>query len=148
MARPPHAVARRSAAASLEAVSSTYSSFPAAPLLASSDGICPSLTRAVQQAVNQPPAGDEVPSRWLDVRDRTRAATHARVERCRVLVEEAKAARIPEIARRGAGRTPCQAPTTTRPAAPCLAPARPRWCAPAGGQVPVPLPRRPGGHDV
>ena len=49
---PPHAVARRSAAASLEAVSSTYSSFPAAPLLASSDGICPSLTRAVQQAVD------------------------------------------------------------------------------------------------
>ena len=102
MARPPHAVARRSAAASLEAVSSTYSSFPAAPLLASSDGICSSLTRAVQQAVNQPPAGDEVPSRWLDVRDRTRAATHARVERCRVLVEEAKAARIPASARRGA----------------------------------------------
>ena len=96
-------MARRSAAASLEAVSSTYSSFPAAPLLASSDGICPSLTRAVQQAVNQPPAGDEVPSRWLDVRDRTRAATHARVERCRVLVEEAKAARIPASARRRAG---------------------------------------------
>jgi len=44
-----------------------------------------------------------VPSRWLDVRDRTRAATHARVERCRVLVEEAKAARIPASARRRAG---------------------------------------------
>ena len=142
MARPPHAVARRSAAASLEAVSSTYSSFPAAPLLASSDGICPSLTRAVQQAVNQPPAGDEVPSRWLDVRDRTRAATHARVERCRVLVEEAKAARIPEIARRGAGRTPCQAPTRP-PAAPCLVPAAlARPCGRAGSCSVTATPRR------
>jgi len=33
-----------------------------APLLASSDGIYPSLNRAVQQAADQPPAGDEVPA--------------------------------------------------------------------------------------
>jgi len=36
-------VARRVAAASLEAVSSTYSSFPVVPVLSSSDGIYPSL---------------------------------------------------------------------------------------------------------
>ena len=82
------------------------------------------------------------PRRCIDARDRTRSSISAPVERRRVLVEEAKAARIPEIARRGAGRTPCQAPTRP-PAAPCFVPAAlARPCGRAGSCSVTATPRR------